>query len=419
MTAATVLGRWDPLRYGLLGLPLAFVALPLYVLLPNHYAREFGVPLAALGGVLLFARSLDALLDPVIGRWVDLLHARSSRRVLAFAAVGGVTVALGFAGLFFPPTREPATLLAWAAGVLALTSIGYSMASVAHQAWGAMLGGNELQRSRVTGWREGLALVGVLLAAAAPSLIGLPGTALLLALLLAAGWVAWSSSARPAVEPPAPAESLRLPLRNPRFRRLLAVFLVNGIASAVPATLVLFFVQDRLQAPAALEPAFLGTYFLAAAVSMPLWLLLVKRFGLVRTWLAGMLLNVAVFVFAFGLGAGDTAAFLLVCAASGSALGADLALPSALLAGVIGAAGHQGRHEGAYFGWWNLVAKANLALAAGLALPLLQWAGYTPGQRDAAGLAALAGAYCLLPCALKLVAAALLYVGFARQGAAA
>jgi GPH family glycoside/pentoside/hexuronide:cation symporter len=35
------------------GLPLAFVALPLYVLLPNHYAREFGMPLATLGAVLL------------------------------------------------------------------------------------------------------------------------------------------------------------------------------------------------------------------------------------------------------------------------------------------------------------------------------------------------------------------------------
>jgi GPH family glycoside/pentoside/hexuronide:cation symporter len=31
---------------------------------------------------------------------------------------------------------------------------------------------------------------------------------------------------------------------------LLAVFMVNGIASAVPATLLLFFVQDRLQAVA-------------------------------------------------------------------------------------------------------------------------------------------------------------------------
>ena len=38
------------------------------------------------------------------------------------------------------------------------------------------------------------------------------------------------------------------PLANVDFRRLLAVFMLNGIASAVPATLVLFFVADVLAA---------------------------------------------------------------------------------------------------------------------------------------------------------------------------
>jgi hypothetical protein len=114
-------------------------------------------------------------------------------------------------------------------------------------------------------------------------------------------------------------------------------------------------------------------------VSVPFWLALVRRIGLARSWLAGMLLNVVVFVFALGLGTGDTAAFFAICAASGIALGTDLALPSAMLAGVIGSAGHRGQLEGGYFGWWNLAAKLNLALAAGLALPLLQLAGYVPG----------------------------------------
>jgi len=36
--------------YGLLGLPLAFVALPLYVHLPNLYASRYGLSLATLGG---------------------------------------------------------------------------------------------------------------------------------------------------------------------------------------------------------------------------------------------------------------------------------------------------------------------------------------------------------------------------------
>ena len=50
-----------------------------------------------------------------------------------------------------------------------------------------------------------------------------------------------------------------------------------------------------------------------------------------------------------------------------------------------------------------------LALAAGLALPLLGWWGYTPGTRSDDGLHTLGLAYAVLPCALKLLAAAALY----------
>ena len=81
MTLATFSWR-DGMLYGLLGLPLAFVALPLYVVLPNHYAREFGVPLATLGTVLLGARLFDAFIDPLIGRATDRLFAHSTRAVL-------------------------------------------------------------------------------------------------------------------------------------------------------------------------------------------------------------------------------------------------------------------------------------------------------------------------------------------------
>ena len=53
------------LRYGALGFALAFVALPLYVTLPAHYAQQYGVPLAMLGAVLLYL--LPFVLSPLIG----------------------------------------------------------------------------------------------------------------------------------------------------------------------------------------------------------------------------------------------------------------------------------------------------------------------------------------------------------------
>jgi len=125
-----------------------------------------------------------------------------------------------------------------------------------------------------------------------------------------------------------------------------------------------------------------------------------------------MALAVAAFGWAALLGERDRGGFLAVCLFSGGALGADLAIPGTMLAGVIQRASLAGRPEGTFFGWWNASAKLNLALAAGLALPLLQLLGYAPGQRDAQALQALSIAYCLLPCALKLAAAALLYRHF-------
>jgi Na+/melibiose symporter-like transporter len=409
------------LRYGLLGLPLAFVALPLYVILPNHYAREFGIPLATLGLILLGARLLDAVIDPALGRWSDRLFAQSTRAVLTFGGFAALGLALGFAALFFPLTQDPKSLSVWVSLFLVLTYAAYSALSVAHQSWGAMLGGGEVQQSRIVAWREGLGLLGVLVASVVPVVLGLPAMLAVFVMALLLGWLAWTQAARPRQAPAGASEvkapKVWRPLQRPAFRRLLAVYLLNGIASAIPATLILFFVQDRLQAPPAMEPVFLGSYFLSAALAIPLWLQVVKRIGLARTWLLGMGLSIAVFLFATRLGSGDALGFVAVCILSGVALGTDLAMPPALLAGAIAEAGDRGRAEGAYFGWWNFATKLNLALAAGVALPLLGMFGYAPGVRSESALQALMVAYCLLPCALKLMAAIGLYLLVIRPDA--
>ena len=407
----------DGVHYGLLGFPLAFCALPLYVLMPNLYARQWGVSLAALGAVLLIARSFDAVIDPLLGRLCDRLYDRSLRAVLSLGAVAAAVLAVGVSFLFMPLVNTPTALLWWAGFWLVVTYAAYSALSVAHQSWGAMLGGDALYRSRVVAWREGLGLVGVLLAVLTPALWGVPAMLGLLYFGLVSGWWAWCGAPTPerhqltatAAAPTAHSE-LWHPWRNPEFRRLLGVYLINGIASAIPATLVLFFVQDRLQANQAMQSAALGVYFMCGALSMPLWLRLVKRWGLAHSWRFGMLLSIAVFLGASQLGSGDATWFLLVCALSGAALGSDLALPGALLAGVIAKAGDRGRAEGAYLGWWNFATKLNLALAAGLALPLLGWLGYAPGARDAQALSVLTAAYCLLPCGLKALAAGALHL---------
>jgi glycoside/pentoside/hexuronide:cation symporter, GPH family len=424
------------LLYGAFAMPLAFAALPLYVQWPAHAASAWGMSLAVLGVLLLAVRVIDAVVDPFIGARVDGLFARSSRHAWAAAGAAAVLVAAGMAALFFAPAAviaQPGALLAWAAVALVLTSIGYSIAQVTHQAWAVHLGGSAAEQARWVGTREALALAGVIVASLLPSIAGWGITVTVLAVLLALAWVALgrvppaaalrlSSGPMQAGAHGGPARPLgsgRSPWREPGFRRLMAVVIVSGLASAVPASLVVLYVRDLLQAPAAAEGWVLGLYFAAAALGMPLWVRAVRRFGLIRSWWVGMWLSIAAFAGAALLGPGDLAIFAFICIASGLALGADLVVPPALLAGLIQRRDHHAAQdtaanargvEGLWFGWWNFAMKLTLAAAAGIALPLLQWLGYRTGARDEASLAALALCYAALPCAIKALSAVLLWM---------
>ena len=91
-------------------------------------------------------------------------------------------------------------------------------------------------------------------------------------------------------------------------------------------------------------------------------------------------------------------------AAAGLALGADLALPPAMLADAIPAENRSS--TGVYFGVWALIAKLSLALAAGLALPILGFLGYQPGTPGSA--TSLAMVYAWLPIFFKCCAFAVI-----------
>jgi GPH family glycoside/pentoside/hexuronide:cation symporter len=405
--------------YGLFGMPLAMAALPLYVHLPKFYGDHLGVNLAVLGSVLLVLRLADGIIDPLLGVLSDRSGAR--KRWLLLAAP---LLSLGMIALFTPLPRTEGPLIAWLSLSLALVYGAFSLATINHQAWGAELSSDPVERTRITAVREGLALLGVVIAAVLPAFLGgadggLARFAPLFAvftLACAAITVALTPDTRAAPVTSAPRQSFRMllsrPLADPLFRRLLLVFMLNGIAAAIPATLVLFFIADVLDAESR-QGIFLALYFIAGAAGMPLWVKLSASIGKPLAWLAAMLVAIAAFVWASRLGAGDTTAFAVICVLSGVALGADLALPPSLLADVIG---RQGRMEatGSYFGLWTLATKLNLALAAGIALPLLSALGYAPGGRDQAALTALAIVYAFVPCVLKLAACAAL-VWFKRS----
>ena len=409
--------------YGVLGFPLAMAALPIYVHVPHFYADTLGLSLASVGGLLLAARFLDAVQDPLLGWWSDRRRDKPGGR-WAFVIAGAPLLALGMLGLFNPPDWPGNRLSLWLIANLIIVYTAYSLMTVSYQAYGAEISDDLTERTRVTAWREGFALLGVFLAAALPEILkksmgDREGFAVFawvfVPIVLAAAAIAARYSPR-ALAKPAPVDprifrALLLPFRNPGFRRLALVFVLNGIAASIPATLVLFFIEDVVKRPD-LTAVFLIAYFAAGAAGLPGWVWLSRRIGKTGAWLTGMGVSIVAFVWAFLLGPDSTVAYFTICVLSGLGLGADLALPPSILADVIDDDERRGlgRSEGAYFGLWNLVTKLNLALAAGVALPVLGAYGYAP--RTANGpeaLFVLSAVYALLPCALKALAALALW----------
>ncbi len=405
--------------YSLLALPLMMTALPLNILLPDFYAARTVLSLQAIGLILLATRLVDAVTDPLLGSWVDAqkTHGSYLRPILLAAPL----LAVGLILVFSPPASlgTPERTGAWLFFTLVCAYVGYSLAVVSYQAWGAELAHDDAGRTRITSAREGVGLIGVLIGGSLPQVAGYDVLAWTFLALLAVGLVVLARRApRPprarALPPGNPYLTFVVPLASRNTRWLLGVFALNALAPSITATVFLFFVADRLglKEHAAL---FLALYFLAGAASMPLWMRLARHVGLHPLWLVGMLAAIAAFVWAYWLPAGAFGGFAAICVLSGLAFGADLALPPALLARVIDANGHNGQREGAYFGLWNFVNKLVLAVAGGLALTLLDVLGYARGSQDPAALDALAFTYAVVPCALKLIAAAWLCVAWRQQ----
>ncbi|BAQ70924.1 sodium:galactoside symporter family protein [Rhodovulum sulfidophilum] len=392
--------------YAVFAAMLTAAGLPIYIHAPKFYVDQYGVSLAALGSVLFGLRLLDVVQDPALGWLSERLHRWRSLAVLAAVALLVASMAALFAVV--PPVAP----LLWFA--LSLTGLftAFSFLTITFYAQGVSRAGRMGPGGhvRLAAWRETGGLLGVSVAAVAPTVLmtvseapfaafalGFGGLAVVAAVAM---WRDWSL--------PAAAETTgwREVLADAVARRLLLLALINATPVAVTSTLFLFFVESRLGLPG-WEGPLLVLFFLSAAASAPGWGRAARRFGEKPALLAGMGLSILAFGFATLLGTGDGLAFAAICVASGAALGADMTLLPAIFAGRMA---RIAPNAGQAFGLWSFVSKFTLALAAVAVLPLLQAAGFEPGETASPerALVLLSLLYAALPCALKLVALALL-----------
>jgi GPH family glycoside/pentoside/hexuronide:cation symporter len=388
---------------------IATAGLPIYIHAPKFYVDSYGVTLASLGFMLAALRLIDVVQDPALG-WLAERTRQYRRPGVALAVL---LMVVSMAGLF--SITPPFAPIWWFALCLTGLFSGFSFLTICFYAEGVVKAGTlgPGGHIRLAGWREGGSLIGVCLAAVAPvalaPLTDAPFTlfTVLFAVLALAAILVMNGQwkGRAAAPTPGLVAIFRPILADPLARRLLLTALLNAAPVAVTSTLFLFFVESRLMLPGWEGPLLL-LFFLAAAVSTPVWSALARRYSPRPVLLTAMTLAILAFLWTLTLGAGDGIAFALICLASGAALGADLTLLPAIFAQHLS---RLGTSEPAAFGLWSFVSKLSLALAALLILPALDAAGFESGAvNPPEALWTLTLIYAALPCVLKVIAILLL-----------
>jgi len=408
------LSRKELLCYGLIALPLSFAGMPLYVHAPDYYATNFGVSLWVMGIALLLLRCFDAVQDPLIGYFSDKFP-KQRIFVIIFSAI---ILVVSFA-MLFQPAKEYA--LIWFCTSMLFATTAFSIISININALGSLWSKDKNQQTRITGYREGFGLIGLLMAVLLPSILMLKSSSstafLLIGIILAAimfftiiTFYSWYQKNNASTANISGQKSLLDILKSipTRTRKFFAIYTMSMLASSIPALLVMFFIRDRLNAEN-YAGLFLALYFLSGVASMPLWQYVSRKYNKHNAWIIAMLLAVASFIWACFLESGDVWHYGLICITSGVAFSADLALPPSILADYI----HEQHSESvatSQFGLFAFLAKLALALASVIALPFLDIIGYKPGVNNEAGvLQALSFIYAAIPCLLKIISIIMLW----------
>ncbi len=411
--------------YALPSIPLAFLFLPVALLLPAYYASTMHVSLAAVGGFLLLSRSADVVLDPMIGKWSDSSRSRLGRRKL-WMLIGTPILMIGSILLFMPVIPVGGWYLLVASFVI---YAGGSCLGLSYSAWGTELVETYHGRSRLAAFRETAGVFGGLLAASIPAITGAMGHGVDRFTMGVLGWcivlltplTVWI--ALTFVEEPRVGRRLHVPwlpalvalYRNKPFRLFCFCFVAFTIGTSVASATMVFFINDYLAQPSTVGAALL-VLAMTTVGAVPLWLWVSRRIGKHRatavSLLSTMLLYGAVTPL---LRPGDGWIYVGLLAIMGATSSGFATLPLGIIGDIIDfdTLKHRTPRGGIFFGVWSFAQKVAPAMGIGVTLPFLQWLGYHPGVHNSPqALAALKYVYCFGPVPFLVLGGILLFFYF-------
>lgn len=372
------------------------------VLLLYFCTETLAIPPSLAAIAVFLPKAWAVVWDPAVGIWSDRTRSRLGRR-RPFLLAGGVSVSLTFLTLFAWPYPSGASAFPYVAAIYFLLANAYSLFAVPFIAVPAEISDDPAERERVTAWRIGCGMVGVLIGAGlAPMLVRAGGSGrdgyLFMALIVAAvcgvgmlsAFFATPSTTGAEIPKPTPLRDAIPVLRaNRPFQKLAAAYVLQltgvGLASAITPYWIVN-VAARSEADVGVA---LGLMLLVTIASTPVWAWVVRRFGARPAIAAAALLHGMTTLGFLVVPPGSPVAALVVYALMGFpfagvqigpfALAAHLTHEAAQVSGV--------RREGLFTGLWTASEKLGLALGpgvAGLGLALVGFQARAPAQSPAA-----------------------------------
>ena len=424
--AASAPGAGRLLAFSAIAMPVAAAQIPLNVYLPAIFAQHYKIPLAVLGLIFMIEKIWGGLADPIIGLLSDRTRSRFGRR-RPWIASGGLLFALAGGLLFFPQLRVTPAYLAVA---LFAFYTGWSMIQIPFFAWSGELSGDYDQRTRIAGYQTVASSIALLLVLVLPTIVDQlrPHDALLKLEVMGAALLAMlvpSLLLTLAAVPEVPIrdepdvrqsflQTVRLVLGNPSLMRVFGSDFAVTLAQSIRTALFVFFVTIYMRLPQWASGLFLLQFVFGVAAG-PIWMQIGYRLGKHRAAVLGELTQVVINIGLLLVAPGQLGLLLGLTVAQGLAQGSGNLMLRAMVADI--ADQHRlktGQDRTAlFFSVFSISIKAAMAVAVGVALPLVAWLGFNPNAAAPSpeGLRGLLLVFALGP-AIAHLASAVLVGGF-------
>ncbi len=389
--------------YSLLAFPLAFLAMPIYIYLPNFYVNNFTISLQSVALVLLISRIFDAFLDPFLGILSDK-YPHLKRKIVAFSAP---ILGISFIFLFHPLASS--NLSWWLFISLFITYFFFSFIQINYQSLAVNFSEDYNLKTKIIAIREAVGVMGIIFAATSPALLFLYFSEVKSFLIIGIFYfflisffaiIFYLKSPQPTNSKHTNQQKIDFSfLKNRQIKYLFTIFFFNSLTFGITASLMLFFVEIVLNAKN-FTSLFLLLYFGGLLAGIPFWAKLSEKLkSKEKTWKIAMILIVIIFAFCGFLKSGDIAFYALICLASGFCFAADYCLSYSILTDVIQNQ-KLTKSTSTIFGAINFIIKFCFALASGILL-----FGLGEIQKNAADLQTnfLLISYCLAPCLCKVL----------------